>query len=89
VPVAVVRDQIDATLRFTNRSINVNFFAHPRPSPDAAAAARARTRLQRYYEELDLGPVPEPAEPFPQFDRDRLELLLELRPRVVSFHFGR
>ena len=32
--------------------------------------------------------MPEPKEPFPTFDEERLDLVLELRPRVVSFHFG-
>jgi nitronate monooxygenase len=47
-----------------------------------------RTRLAGYFEEFGLGPVPEPSEPFPRFDEDRLDLVRELRPRVVSFHFG-
>ena len=32
--------------------------------------------------------VPNPSEPFLPFDQERLELIRELRPRVVSFHFG-
>jgi nitronate monooxygenase len=35
-----------------------------------------------------LGAVPEPAADFPLFDAERLALILELRPPVVSFHFG-
>ena len=88
LPNALVRDQVAAVRRMTGRPINVNVFAHPRPIADARAAERARARLQRYYDEVGLGPVPEPMEPFPAFDSERLELLLELRPPVVSFHFG-
>jgi nitronate monooxygenase len=47
-----------------------------------------RMRLASYFDEFGLGPVPEPEEPFPPFDEERLALVLELRPRVVSFHFG-
>jgi nitronate monooxygenase len=35
-----------------------------------------------------MGAVPEPSVPFPHFDQERLQLVLDLRPRVVSFHFG-
>ena len=88
LPAAAVRNQVAATRRATNRSLNINFFAHPEPVLDAEAAATMRSRLRRYYDELGLGPVPEPAELLRAFDRERLELMLELRPRVVSFHFG-
>jgi nitronate monooxygenase len=47
-----------------------------------------RTKLTPYFDEFGLGPVPEPTEPFPPFDEERLELVLELRPQVVSFHLG-
>lgn len=50
--------------------------------------ARVRARLAPYFAEFGLGAVPEPSEPFPSFDEDRLDLVLELRPRVVSFYFG-
>src|SRR5690606_27375867 len=35
-----------------------------------------------------LGAVPEPASPAPAFSDEQLALLLEIAPRVVSFHFG-
>jgi nitronate monooxygenase len=47
-----------------------------------------RERLSVYYDEFDLGTVPEPGDPLPLFDEERLQLVLELRPPVVSFHFG-
>ncbi|TJW39388.1 MAG: hypothetical protein E5X65_39795, partial [Mesorhizobium sp.] len=40
------------------------------------------------YDEVGLGPVLQPGEPFPSFDQERLGVVLELRPKVVSFHFG-
>ncbi len=88
LPAAGIREQVAATRRATNRPFNLNFFAHPRPLRDTQAIAAMRARLARYYDELEIGPVPEPAEPFPVFDRERLELACELRPHVVSFHFG-
>jgi len=88
IPPATVRDQITALRQATNRPYNLNFFVHSHPRLDPEAAARMRTRLAPYFDEFGLGPVPEPTEPFPPFDEERLELVLELRPQVVSFHFG-
>lgn len=88
LPAQTVREHVTATRKATNRSFNVNFFAHKKASLDEAAAARARGRLRCYYDELALGPVAEPNELLPTFDRERLRLALELRPAVVSFHFG-
>ncbi|MER8500608.1 nitronate monooxygenase [Mesorhizobium sp. M0204] len=88
LPAAAIREQLTATQHATNRPVNVNFFAHPAPARDDAAAQTMRDRLRGCYEEVGLGPVPEPGEPFPTFDRERLEIVLELRPKVVSFHFG-
>ncbi len=88
VPPATVRDQITALRQATNRPYNLNFFVHSPPRLDPDASARMRARLARYFDEFGLGPVPEPKEPFPPFDEERLGLVLELRPRVVSFHFG-
>jgi nitronate monooxygenase len=88
LPPAIVREQVEAVRGATNRPFNVNFFVHARPRIDAGRTARVRAKLAPYFEEFELGPVPEPTELFPTFDKERLDLLLELRPRVVSFHFG-
>jgi nitronate monooxygenase len=58
------------------------------PSASPEETARVQTRLKTYFDEFGLGPVPEPKEPFLTFDEERLDLVVELRPRVVSFHFG-
>ena len=88
VPPAIVREQVTACRGTTNRPFNVNFFVHAQPRIDAEKTARVRTKLTPYFEEFGLGPMPEPSEPFPTFDKERLDLVLELRPHVVSFHFG-
>src|SRR5205823_2331892 len=88
LPPATVRDQVMELRRATNRPYNLNFFVHAHPRLDPDATARMRARLAPYFDEFGLGPVPEPEEPFPRFDEERLDLVLELRPRVVSFHFG-
>jgi nitronate monooxygenase len=83
-----VREQVTQLREATNQPFNLNFFVHSSPTLHQDVAQRVRQRLARYFDEFGLGPVPEPVEPFPTFDEDRLALVLELRPRVVSFHFG-
>jgi nitronate monooxygenase len=85
---AALRDQVSTLRQATNRPYNLNFFVHAQPQLDAAAAARMRARLGSYFGEFGLGPVPEPKEPFSPFDEEILVVVLEQRPRVVSFHFG-
>jgi nitronate monooxygenase len=83
-----IREQVERLRRATNRPFNLNFFVHPEPRIDAEAAQRVCDRLARYYDEFGLGAVPAPADLFPHFDEERLRLIVELEPRVVSFHFG-
>ena len=83
-----LRDQVAQIRQATNRPFNINFFVHPAPAQDADAAERMRLRIAPHFSEFGLGTVPNPSEPFLPFDQERLELIRELRPRVVSFHFG-
>jgi nitronate monooxygenase len=85
---AVAREQVATLRQVTNRPFNLNFFVHIHPRIDPPATARVRGRLAAYFDEFGLGPVPEPKEPIPTFDEERLRLVLEIRPPVVSFHFG-
>jgi nitronate monooxygenase len=87
-PNQTARDHVQEIRRTTNRPFNLNFFAHSAPRIDADVTRRMRERLSVYYDEFDLGTVPEPGDPLPLFDEERLQLVLELRPPVVSFHFG-
>jgi nitronate monooxygenase len=87
-PPDLVREEVTAVRQATNRPFNLNFFAHKRPRTNPAATACVQTKLAPYFDQFGLGPVPEPGEPFPMFDDQGLDLILELRPRVVSFHFG-
>ena len=88
LPAKAARDQVEEIRRSSNRPFGLNFFVHPAPRIDAQVAHRLRARLSAYYDEFGLGSVPEPNVPFPHFDQERLQLVLDLRPRVVSFHFG-
>ncbi|BCG91661.1 NAD(P)H-dependent flavin oxidoreductase [Mesorhizobium sp. 131-2-1] len=73
----------------TGRQFNLNFFVHPRPDTSDAILARALERVRPYYKELSLGEPPARLPAMgPGFDDTRLDLVLEIRPPVVSFHFG-
>ena len=84
----LLREQVATVRQATNRPFNLNFFAHRTPQTSPEGTARVRARLAAYFDEFGLGAVPEPTEPFSSFDTEQLDLVLELRPRVVSFHFG-
>ena len=84
----MVREQVTTLRQATNPPFNLNFFIHAQPRIGPQAAERVRAKLAPYFEEFRLGPAPEPKEPIPTFDEERLRLVLEIRPPVVSFHFG-
>lgn len=83
-----LRAEIAAVQAATARPFNVNFFCHERPQDDPARAAAFRARLAGYYADENLERVPDPGEGFLPFDEERLAVVLETRPAVVSFHFG-
>jgi nitronate monooxygenase len=83
-----LRREAAAVRELTDRPFQLNFFCHPPPEVGPELAARAREHFAALYAELDLGEPPEPEAPELRFDEARLEALLEIRPAVVSFHFG-
>src|ERR1700722_1819818 len=84
-----IRTEWDAIRRQTKRPVNLNFFCHTPPRVDANREKLWRERLQRYFVELGLDPnqAVGGASRMP-FDEKMCDLLIELRPEVVSFHFG-
>jgi nitronate monooxygenase len=83
-----IRAQIAEFRAAAARPVNVNFFCHATPTEDPTAQARWRARLAPYYRALGVeaatasGPTRRP------FDATSCALVEELRPEVVSFHFG-
>ncbi|MEP9353106.1 nitronate monooxygenase family protein [Xanthobacter sp. KR7-65] len=71
------------------RPLNLNFFCHVPPQPDPARAMAWRARLAPYHvaEGLDPAAAP-PAGGRAPFDDAFCAKVEELRPEVVSFHFG-
>jgi nitronate monooxygenase len=73
----------------TKRPVNLNFFCHQEPIPDVARERQWRERLAHYYAELGIDastPVAVPKRS--PFDDAMCEVVIELKPKVVSFHFG-
>jgi nitronate monooxygenase len=88
LPVEELRRQTAELRERTERPFQLNFFCHEPPEVGGEIAARAREYFAPLYAELGLGEPPQPSTPPLHFDEARLEALLELRPPVVSFHFG-
>jgi nitronate monooxygenase len=83
------RSDLQVIEQRTSRPVNVNFFCHAPPAPDAEREARWQKRLAGYYRELGIDPAASASGGArTPFDEAMCALLEELRPRVVSFHFG-
>ncbi|MFM0074573.1 nitronate monooxygenase [Paraburkholderia sediminicola] len=74
----------------TSKPFNVNVFAHVSPMPDLDRETRWIKFLASFFEELGSTPPARLTEIYRSFVADdaMLEVLLEERPRVVSFHLG-
>jgi nitronate monooxygenase len=94
LPVAMLnerqmREQIATIRGRTQKPLNVNFFCHRPPELNNEREARWRDRLRPYYEEQGIDPAaPVPSSNRTPFDGALCAAVEELRPAVVSFHFG-
>jgi len=84
-----IRREVAAIRAQTKAPFNLNFFCHRPPVVDPAREAAWREALAPYYREhgLDIASVPVGGGRFP-FDAASAEIVAELRPEVVSFHYG-
>lgn len=84
-----LREELHALSQQTHRPYNVNFFCHAQPAADAVREAAWRAALAPYYAEWGIDPAPAVGESGrASFDASACELLEQIRPAVVSFHFG-
>lgn len=84
-----LRAEVAAVRAATDRPFNVNFFCHAAPTVDAAREEAWRALLAPYYEEFGVDRNAIPAGPArAPFDDAFAAVVEELRPPVVSFHFG-
>jgi nitronate monooxygenase len=85
-----LRDQVVAfRAAAPGRPINLNFFAHTAPVPNNAREHAWREALKPYYLELGIDPnAPATSSNRAPFDDAFCAVVEELKPEVVSFHFG-
>src|SRR4051812_16573482 len=83
------REQVKLIRQRVAAPINMNFFCHAPALADPQREAVWKRRLALYYDELGLDPAtPINAANRAPFDAAMCELVEELKPEVVSFHFG-
>jgi len=84
-----MREELERISTGTTKPFNVNFFCHTTPIPDPQREAAWRNRLRPYYDELgiEMSGMP-PGAGRGAFSEEAADILSELEPPVVSFHFG-
>jgi nitronate monooxygenase len=88
-PSATIREDAQKIRKLTDKPFNLNFFAHDAPANKPEVIESARERLRPFYSEAGLSEIPQDvSKPLLTFTEERLELLLDIKPPLVSFHFG-
>jgi nitronate monooxygenase len=83
------REQINIIRQRVSAPVNMNFFCHKAVDADPERELVWKKRLAAYYEELGVDPAaPVNAANRAPFDAAMCALVEELKPEVVSFHFG-
>lgn len=89
ISVEKAREQVNVVRQRVSSPLNMNFFCHAAVEASADQDARWRARLAPYFRELGLDPdATIAAANRAPFDAAMCELVEELKPEVVSFHFG-
>jgi nitronate monooxygenase len=83
------REQVNIIRQRVSAPVNMNFFCHQAVDTDPQREAEWKRRLAPYYSELGLDPAaPVNVANRAPFDAAMCDLVEELKPEVVSFHFG-
>src|ERR1700680_3417514 len=83
------REQVNIIRQRVSAPLNMNFFCHKAVDADPKREATWRQRLAPYYGEFGLDPsAPVNAANRAPFDAAFCEVVEELKPEIVSFHFG-
>jgi nitronate monooxygenase len=84
-----VREATHSLREGMSRAFNLNFFCHTMAAPGPAERERWKSFLRPHYEHfgLDIEAVAESRLRLP-FDEEMCEVVEDVRPDVVSFHFG-
>ncbi len=89
ISVEKAREQINIIRQRVSAPVNMNFFCHKAVDADPAREAGWKQRLASYYREFGLDPaMPIDVANRAPFDAAMCALIEELKPEVVSFHFG-
>jgi nitronate monooxygenase len=89
ISVEKAREQVNIIRQRVSAPVNMNFFCHKPVAADPKREAGWKARLAPYYREYGLDPAaPVNAANRAPFDEAMCELVEELKPEVVSFHFG-
>jgi nitronate monooxygenase len=73
----------------TNKPFNLNFFLHEAPELNEAIDESTIELVRPFYNEIGLSELPNSKQPsLAPFNDETLAALCELKPSVVSFHFG-
>ena len=88
-PSEIIAEDAHKIRSLTDKPFNLNFFAHATPANRSDVVESARQRLRPFYSEAGLSDIPrDVSEPLLTFTEERLDLVLEIKPALVSFHFG-
>lgn len=84
-----IREEVALIRQNSHAPLNLNFFCHQPPAADPVREARWKNTLKDYYTELGADfDAPTPVSARAPFDSAICSLVEELKPEVVSFHFG-
>lgn len=84
-----LRAQVAKFRAATAAPLNLNFFAHKPPVPNNAREHAWREKLKPYYVEFGIDPnAPVPTSNRAPFDDAFCGVVEDVKPAVVSFHFG-
>jgi nitronate monooxygenase len=83
-----VIDRISGFRELSDGGLNVNYPLWDEPKDFTGVATPMRDCIQRLYHETGLGPIPVASAAASAVNPDHLEALVDMKPEVVSFHFG-
>lgn len=84
-----IRQEVQLIRAGTKKRFNLNFFAHQEPRIDQSKDQAWKKILEPYYRELGIDPATSTEGVLRRsFDEELCALVEELKPPIVSFHFG-
>jgi nitronate monooxygenase len=83
-----IQGEVAAVRQQSNLPFNMNFFAHERPDTTKPTNPAVSKLLSDWHERLGTDTVVSPSEATLPFNEEMCQLVLDIEPSVVSFHFG-